>query len=114
MPFETGNQLAKGQGRKGYEFEKETLERMQRVYNKDLTIIERLQDQEVISPVDREKLQISQARVLKYADKLHASKSDLTSDGKQIVISISPVIAKKHGISTNESSGDNSTGQTPI
>lgn len=82
MPFEKGNSLGKGQGRKGFDLEQEQLERMRKILNKDLKIIERLQDSEIINPVDEKKLVISQARVSKYLDKLHASKTEMDLSGE--------------------------------
>ena len=86
MPFEKDNKLAEGHGRKGYEIEQAQLEKMRKILDKDLDIIERIQGQEVINAVDKEKLQISQARIAKYLDKLHVSKSatDITSLGEKI------------------------------
>lgn len=85
MPFEKGK-ATEGAGRKGYELEQEQLERMRKILNKDLEIVERIQGQEVINEVDKEKLLISQARISKYLDKLHVSKSatDVTSGGEKI------------------------------
>lgn len=85
MPFEKGK-ATPGAGRPGYEIEQSQLETMRRILDKDLKIIERLQDQEEIDPIDKEKLLISQARVAKYMDKLHISKSatDITTGGEQI------------------------------
>ena len=89
MPFEKGKST-KGAGRKGFEIEQTQLEVMRRILDKDLKIIERLQDAEEINPVDEKKLQISQARVSKYLDKLHASKSEMDLSGEIIkkVISV--------------------------
>lgn len=86
MPFEKGNKLSPG--RPTMDLEQEQLERMRKILDKDLKIIERLQDSEGINPVDREKLLISQARVSKYLDKLHVSKTatDVTSGGEAIPI----------------------------
>ena len=88
MPFEKGNKL--GKGRMTYTLEQTQLERMRKILDKDMKIIERLQDAEEINPVDREKLAISQARVSKYLDKLHASKSEMDLSGEIIkkVISV--------------------------
>lgn len=82
MPFEKGNQWGKLGGRKTMELEREQLERMRKILNKDLKIIERLQDAKEINPVDEKKLAISQSRVSKYLDKLHASKTDLDITGE--------------------------------
>lgn len=99
MPFELGNKLAEGQGRKGYEIEEAQKETMRRILDKDLKIIERLQDAEDINPIDKEKLLISQARVGKYLDKLHVSRTatDITTKGESINITPeSLAVAKKY------------------
>ena len=75
MPFEKGNQLAKGYGRKGYEYEREHKEKMGRILSKDLEIVERIQIGKT-KPKDKEKLAILKERVLKIMDKLHATKSE--------------------------------------
>lgn len=82
MPFEKGNQLGKNAGRKGFDLEQSQLETMRRILDKDLKIIERLQDAEEINPVDEKKLSISQSRVSKYLDKLHASKTETELKGE--------------------------------
>lgn len=111
MPFKEGV-ATPGAGRKGYELEQAQLEKMRAILDKDLKIIERLQDAEEIDPVDEKKLAISQARVSKYLDKLHASKesTDVNVSGS-INISISEDIANKYAIKpndTNSSSENNS------
>ena len=82
MPFEKGNQLGKNQGRKGYEIEQAQLERMRKILDKDLKIIERFQDSKKINPIDEKKLAVSQTRVSKYLDKLHASKTEMDISGE--------------------------------
>ena len=82
MPFEKDNKTAKGHGRKGFELEQAQLERMRKILDKDLKIIERLQDAKEINPVDEKKLAISQSRVSKYLDKLHASKTEMELSGE--------------------------------
>lgn len=99
MPFEKDNKLAEGHGRKGFELEQAQLERMRKILDKDLKIIERLQDSDDINPVDKEKLLISQARVSKYLDKLHVSKTstDITTKGESINLTPqSLAVAKKY------------------
>lgn len=112
MPFEPGNKLSPG--RKGFELEQEQLEKMRRILDRDLAIMERLQEAEELNPVDEKKLAISQARVSKYLDKLHASKqsTDITSGGESLVIQISEAIAKKNGI--NSTTDTNSTGSPQV
>jgi uncharacterized protein (UPF0147 family) len=96
MPFEIGK-ATPGAGRKGYELEQSQLDKMREILNKDLKIIERIQDADEISPVDEKKLAISQARVSKYIDKLHASKEskDVSVSGS-LTIQISEDVAKKY------------------
>lgn len=87
MAFEKGNQLGKnaGGGRKGYELEKEQLDKMRRILNKDLDFIERLQEG-TIDDKALKAMQLAQARILKILDKLHASKTDVTTDGEKIEV----------------------------
>lgn len=96
MPFELGK-ATPGAGRKGYELEQSQLEKMRAILDKDLAIIERLQNAEEINPTDEKKLAISQARVSKYIDKLHASKEskDINVAGT-LTIQISEDVAKKY------------------
>ncbi len=85
MPFEKGNQLAKlakNPGRKVYELEQKQLDKMKRLLDKDLLIAEKFQNSKELSPLEEKKLQILQARILKYADKLHASKTDMELSGE--------------------------------
>ena len=96
-----------GGGRKGYEFEQAQLEKMRKILNKDLKIIERLQDAKKIDPVDEKKLAISQARVLKYADKLHASKTETELTGKdggaiEVDVGVKKAIGKIYGDSPSD------------
>ena len=72
----------KGGARKGYQYEEAQLKKMRRLLNKDLAIAERLQNSKELNVTDKEKLQILQARVLKYADKLHASRQTQEHSGE--------------------------------
>lgn len=102
MPFKKNDVKTQEWGRMGarkpYTLEQAQLEKMRKILNKDLTIAEKFQESKELNPVEEKKLQILQARILKYADKLHASKTDVTSDGKQIVINLAPEIAKQNEI----------------
>lgn len=82
MPLDKDNPQLKKGGRKGYEYEEAQLERMKRILNKDMAITEKLQNAKELSPLEEKKLQILQARVLKYADKLHASKTETELKGE--------------------------------
>jgi hypothetical protein len=88
MPFEKGigSKIYKNVGRKGYEYEKAQLEEMRKVFNKDLKIASKFQEAKEFNPLEEKKLQVLSSRALKYADKLHASKSetDITSKGEKI------------------------------
>lgn len=109
MPIDPDDPRFKKGGRKGYEFEKAQLDKMRKILDKDLEIIEKWQDAKKINPTDREKLQISQARVMKIMDKLHASRTALEgSDGNPLIIQISQEIAQKNDI--NISTVNDSTG----
>lgn len=117
MPFkkddEQTKEWAKMGARKPYALEQEQLERMRKILNKDLEIIERIQESEEINPVDEKKLAIAKERVGKYLDKLHASRTSLEGvDDKPLVIQISESIAKKNDINTQPE--PNSTGSTQI
>lgn len=82
MPWQKGHKPYPGAGRRVYEIEKKQLDKMKKLLDRDLAIAERLQNQKEISPVDKEKLAILQARVLKYADKLHATKESHEHSGE--------------------------------
>lgn len=97
MPFQKGK-ATPGAGRKGFEIEQAQLKKMRNILNNDLLIAKKFQKSKKLNPLEEKKLQVLQARMLKYADKLHASKTDITSDGKQINISVSPEIAEQNGI----------------
>lgn len=106
MPFQKGV-ATPGAGRKSMQIEQAQLEKMRKVLSKDLAITEKLQNKKDIDPVEKEKLAILQARVLKIYDKLHVTKTDLTSNGKTIVINVAPEIAEQNEI--NPSPKNNST-----
>lgn len=82
MPLDKDNPQLKKGGRKGYEYEKAQLDKMRRILSKDMSITEKLQNAKELSPLEEKKLQILQARVLKYADKLHASKTEMELSGE--------------------------------
>jgi len=97
-----------------YELDRMQLERMRKVVDKDLEIIERIQEQEEINPLDEKKLQIAQSRVQKYLDKLHATKNSMGADpDNPLSIKVINEIATKNGISDTSTIND-SKGQTPI
>lgn len=96
MPWEKGHKPHPNAGRKGYEIEKAQLDKMRRILNKDMAIAEKFQNSKELSPLEKEKLIILQARILKYADKLHASRTTQEHSGEvEIPISILDKIVKK-------------------
>ena len=78
MPFKEGNQLAKDKGRKGYEFEEKNLERMTRMLEKYLKLVEQvLDDKDNNENLNAyAKLSTIGADMRKILDKLHASKTE--------------------------------------
>lgn len=110
MPLNPNNPKLKLGGRKGYEFEQAQLEKMRKILDKDLAIIERLQDAEEINPTDERKLAISQARVSKYLDKLHASKETQEITGSLII----NIEQEGHDKYANRNTEDSFKGQPPI
>ena len=102
LTTEQASEYGKMGGRKGYEFEQEQLDRMRKVLDKDLSLVERLQDRvakgEELNEREEKLLQLTASRVSKIYDKLHASKTDVTSDGKQITINIAKEIADQNEI----------------
>ena len=98
MPFKENDEQTKEWGSMGgnakaaiYELDRLQLEKMRKVLDKDLEIIERLQNAEEINPIDERKLAISQARVSKYLDKLHASRESKELSGEVI---LHPILVK--------------------
>jgi hypothetical protein len=85
MPLDKNDPRLKKGGRKGYQYEEAQLKKMRRLLNKDLAIAEKLQNSKELDATDKEKLQILQARVLKYADKLHASRQTQEHSGEIIL-----------------------------
>lgn len=115
MPWQKGK-ATPGAGRRGYDWEESQLKQMRRILAKDMNIAEKLQNAKELSPLEEKKLQILQARVLKFADKLHVSKTqtDITSAGKPIYFPAE--ILSKYNLNdnnrTNTSTKDNSTRQS--
>lgn len=90
MPFEKGNKLGKiGGGRKVYILEQKQVNKMRKLLDKDLAIAEKLQNAKKLDPLEEKKLQILQSRILKYADKLHATKEHTEVIGN-LQVSIDP------------------------
>lgn len=79
MPFEKGNKLAKGIGRKGYEYETQQLNKMRIILNKALALTEKIMSgkasfKEAIAYEDSIRI------VLKIMDKLHANRQEMKLD----------------------------------
>lgn len=105
MPFEKGNQLyklANNPGRKVYELEQDQLAQMKRIIGKDMKWLEEMQEKrrngEKIDSNTLELMKVTSSRVNKMMDKLHASKQDVTSDGKQINIVVAKEIAEQNDL----------------
>lgn len=102
MPFEQGNTLGVGNGRKGYEFEQAQLEEMRKIVTRDQKFIGKLQNKLdsglKLTDDEKEMMKITNGRMTKMMDKLHASKQDVTSDGKAINIVIAKEIAEQNDL----------------
>ncbi len=104
MPWQEGNKLGEtsGGGRKGFEFEQEQLQRMREIVDRDQKFIKKLQDKldlgEKLTDDEKEMMKITNGRMTKMMDKLHASKQDLTSNGKDIVITVAKEIAEQNDL----------------
>lgn len=109
MPWEKGNQMGKdsGGGRKGYELEQAELEKMREILARDQKFIKKLQDKLEnglnLTSDEKEMMKITNGRIVKIMDKLHASKSDITSDGKEIKIVIAKEIAEQNDLTDGKS-----------
>ena len=102
MPFKKGDlktkEWAKQGGRKGYEFEKEQLEKMIKIVSCDIALLEKIYSNKATKK-DLEKLKLTTSRVMKYLDKLHATKkSDEIISENPIELVISDCIAKRYNL----------------
>ena len=77
--FEPGNQTSKGQGRKGYEFEKKQREQMGALLNHLLSLADKIEKGKA-TPEEIERFKILGQITLKMMDKFHANKSDIKVD----------------------------------
>ncbi len=84
MPFKKGNNL--GGGARNYVLEQKQAERMRKILDKDLSMIERIQSGKKMRLIDWKKLELLQARVLKIMDKLHASRGEMKHTGELVTI----------------------------
>ena len=83
MPFEKGNKLAKGIGRRGYEYEQAQLKKMSQILNRALVMTEHIQlnkanIREAMAYENSLKL------VSKIMDKLHANRQHIEMEGGEI------------------------------
>jgi hypothetical protein len=85
MPLDPNNPKLKLGGRKGYDIEQEQKNKMQKALDRDLALLERIQTGKA-SEYDQKIFPSVQARMLKYLDKLHVSKSatDITTGGESL------------------------------
>jgi len=107
MPFQKGNQLGKGKGRKGYEFEEEQLRKMKEILNRALVMTENIQKNEA-SIKQAMAYENTLRMVSKIFDKLHANKQEtkLEVDGELPfqIIEIGRMKKKDDGNTTENSS----------
>lgn len=90
MPFQPGHKLSignKGGGRKGYTFETSQMERMKTILNKDLKLVEKAYAGK-LTEKDLKILDTLQPRVLKYLDKMHASKHAVKDETERPIMII--------------------------
>ena len=81
MPFQKGNQLAKGRGRLDGATEQKLLARMTKLFSGYLTLAEKIKDGKA-NPQQEKAFESLKALVLKISDKLHATKTatDITDE----------------------------------
>lgn len=87
MPWQKGigGKIYANTGRKGYEYEKDQLERMKRLLNRYLTLSETVMDSTEkgikVRKTQKEAHERLQAFILKISDKLHANKNSIDLTG---------------------------------
>ena len=116
MSAPLGNQNAKnnkGGGRKGYEYEKKQLKKMNIIFNYALRLTDKVMkgkatDKEISDYEHSIKV------VLKIMDKLHANSLKIGGQGEsgEIVINIDNTLANKYDLTLKAE--DNSEGQPPV
>lgn len=82
MPFKKGNKLAKGNGRKGYEYEQEQLRRMKKIFNKGLFLIEKMLEGKATTN-ERIRYEDVKGAIMKIMDKFHADKEHISIENPE-------------------------------
>jgi hypothetical protein len=99
MPFQKGV-VTPGSGRKGFEYEYNQLKTMKELLNKYLEVAQRILNDED-RPRDARKIQLLSSDMRAILNKLHASKTDVTSDGEKLP---TPLLHVLHNASNQEDS----------
>ena len=92
MVFKAGNKDSQGvtkgkTGRKGYEIEQAQLVEMRALLTDFLKLAKKVMSGKDSSE-DIKKIQLLERMILKMLDKLHASKTDMTSDGERLDLGV--------------------------
>ena len=93
MPFKKGNKLAKGFGRKGYQYEQDELKRMRTLYRKGLTLMEKMIDGKATIKEEMAYGNVEKA-ILKIMDKFHATKQEVALGADETIGGIKIEIVK--------------------
>jgi hypothetical protein len=92
-----GHEPYEGAGRRGYEWEQQSLEKMRKILDRDLKMVDKIQEEEEIDDKTQKKLILLKERIKIYSDKLHIPKVDLTTKGESINVNPKTLeIAKKY------------------
>lgn len=103
MPWQKGigSRIYKNVGRKGYDVEKEQLDKMSGAVDLDLVLLAKIQNG-TATKKEIAAFQVVKERITKYLDKLHATRTntnvDVTTDGESLNIPFDPArsaLAKK-------------------
>lgn len=119
MPFQKDDEQTKiwaSEGGKAkaaiYELDRLQQDKMRKILDKDLEMVERIQNEEEIDDKLQKKLNLLKDRIAKYTDKLHPTKQTLGSDpDNPLVIKIEPEIANKYA---NRNTEAGNTGQPQV
>lgn len=94
MPFQKGNKLSTG--RPPMEIEQAQLEKMRKILDRDLKMVEKIQSEKDIDETTQKKLILLRERVSKYMDKLHIPKVDMNIKSEvQVELSEAQKIAQE-------------------